>query len=91
MSLAVTNEQPSLAGMIWNPLLDICVVSSVSGWMVAAAATPLAFELVMLVSVCVNSVDRPRAATVPLRRSLVSDGIVFFVVREARPLLLLGH
>jgi hypothetical protein len=68
------------AGMTWNPIVNTCIVARVDPLMIATAAAPLAFELLMLVCICLNAFDRPRAVGVSLRHDLYHDGIVFFLV-----------
>jgi hypothetical protein len=59
----------------------MCVVTDISDLVLVVAAPPLAFDLAMLLVICWNSVDRPRAATIPLRAVLVRDGALSFLVR----------
>jgi hypothetical protein len=52
------------AGMTWNPIVNTCIVARVDPLMIATAAAPLAFELLVLVCICLNAFDRPRAVGV---------------------------
>jgi hypothetical protein len=67
--------------MVWSPLLNMCIVTRVDPLLIVTSATTIAFELSMLVLVCLNALDRPRVEAVPLRHVLVGDGVVFFLVR----------
>jgi hypothetical protein len=63
----------------------MCGASSISSLVVVSSSVSFAFEVILTAVLCWNSVDRPRAANVPLRRALAKDGVVFFVVRTLKP------
>jgi hypothetical protein len=60
----------------------MCVVlEGKSPFLIAASASPLAFEFVAAGSAYWNAVDRPRQANMPLQHELAKDGFKFFLVR----------
>jgi hypothetical protein len=65
----------------------MCVLERSSPLLTVSWAVPLAFELLVLAMTCWNAVDRPRDADMPLPRVLRKDGIIFFIVRQPKPLL----
>jgi hypothetical protein len=62
----------------WSPLLSMCVVTRASPLTIAAWGAPLVFELVVLVALVWNALDRPRTSHTPLTRALLADGIIHF-------------
>ncbi|KAH9839443.1 uncharacterized protein C8Q71DRAFT_831932 [Rhodofomes roseus] len=68
-----------LPGMAWSPLAGMCISSKSSHIIVAVWASPMLFELFVLISTALNAVDRPTSARTPIARALCSDGILYFV------------
>ncbi|EIN12104.1 hypothetical protein PUNSTDRAFT_142246 [Punctularia strigosozonata HHB-11173 SS5] len=66
-------------GIRWTPEFRMCVLTSTSKLLVAAWASPMLFELLVLTSTCLNAWSRPRSAHEPLVRALHRDGITYFV------------
>jgi hypothetical protein len=76
------------ASMTWNPILNMCTVTTTSLLLIPAWGAGLIFELTVLVATAWNVFDRPREAHESLTRALHKDGITFFLVSR-RALLLL--
>jgi hypothetical protein len=80
------SERPTapLANVIWVPLgLNFCAPRAVSPYYIPAWGVPLVYELLLLLALVWNAIDRPRQARVSLVRALQRDGIVFMLVRVA--------
>jgi hypothetical protein len=58
----------------------MCVVSKASPLAITAWAAPFVFELVVLVALIWNVLDRPRTSQTPLARALLADGVIYFGV-----------
>jgi hypothetical protein len=48
--------------------------------LLAASATPLAFEVLAAATTLWNAMDRPRQSNTPLQRELAKDGFKYFLV-----------
>jgi hypothetical protein len=59
----------------------MCIVTQTDQLILAVSAPPLALELMLLLVICWNTIDRPRSASVPLLTALASDGALSFIVR----------
>jgi len=68
-----------LPGMTWSPIVGMCVSIHSSRVLVVVWASPMLFELFVLISTALNAVDRPTSARTPIARALCSDGILYFV------------
>jgi hypothetical protein len=61
----------------------MCVVNRINTPLIATSVTPLLFELLALIMISVNALDRPRQAHEPLTKSLSQDGVTFFAVSHS--------
>ncbi|EPT04973.1 hypothetical protein FOMPIDRAFT_46296 [Fomitopsis schrenkii] len=68
-----------LPGITWSSIAGMCVASNSTRVLVAVWASPMLFELFVLVSTAWNALDRPTSAQTPLTKALHSDGILYFV------------
>ncbi|TDL22654.1 hypothetical protein BD410DRAFT_722722 [Rickenella mellea] len=87
MIVALTNLIP---GVQFNSIVHMCVSTSRSKALIAVWSSPLAFEVLVLMSTCWNAFDRPRESHTPLTKALYSDGITFFIVGHLFSLRLLN-
>ncbi|KZT72144.1 hypothetical protein DAEQUDRAFT_763260 [Daedalea quercina L-15889] len=68
-----------LPGVTWSSVAGMCITSQSSHVIVAVWASPMLFELFVLISTALNAIDRPTSAQTPLVRALCSDGILYFI------------
>ncbi|KAH9935556.1 uncharacterized protein B0H18DRAFT_976240 [Fomitopsis serialis] len=73
------------AGVTWSPIAGMCVSSQSSHVIVAVWASPMLFELFVLVSTALNAVDRPTSARTPIARALCSDAFSIGRASLSRP------
>jgi hypothetical protein len=72
----------SVANVAWIPFgLNTCAPLRISPFYIIAWAVPLTYEMLLLVALVWNAMDRPRQENVSLARSLRRDGIMFMLVR----------
>ncbi|KAI0733126.1 hypothetical protein C8Q72DRAFT_895175, partial [Fomitopsis betulina] len=67
-----------LPGVAWSSAAGTCVAAYSSRLIVAVWASPMLFELFVLISTSWNALDRPTSAQTPLTKALHSDGILYF-------------
>jgi hypothetical protein len=67
--------------MVYSSIIRMCITTTVSKLLIVAVASPMAFEILVLVALYWNTLDRPRAADIPMRKVLTRDGSSFFGVR----------
>jgi hypothetical protein len=79
-SRAYSDPYTFAAGIMWDPMVNMCMVTQVDPALIASAAAPLLFELIMFAAVIWNAIDRPRQAHTSLKSSLANDGLIFFAV-----------
>jgi len=65
--------------MFYDENIDICALTKKVPELIGAWASPIIFEVFVLVAVCWNAIDRPRSVETNLTRSLHRDGLTFFV------------
>jgi len=63
----------------FNPFVRMCVTKQPSWTLIGVWASPMLFELMVLIATCFNAVDRPTAASMSMQKALQRDGIIFFV------------
>lgn len=66
-------------GIKWLPAAKMCVTTSTSPVLIAVWASPMAFEVVVLILTTYNAFSRPRSAGVQLTEILHRDGALFFL------------
>ncbi|KAI5115002.1 hypothetical protein M0805_005178 [Coniferiporia weirii] len=67
-------------GVAYNAQLHMCIATTETKILPAVWASPMLFEILVLIFVCWNAFDRPRSSDTPLTRSLARDGMGFFSV-----------
>ncbi|KAI5115927.1 hypothetical protein M0805_009863 [Coniferiporia weirii] len=65
-------------GVAYNPQAHMCTLTTETKILPAVWASPMLFEILVLIFVCWNAFDRPRSRDTPLTRSLARDGMGFF-------------
>lgn len=68
-----------LSSISWSPIAKMCIVTRSTHLLVAVWASPMLFEALTLLLTAFNALDRPRAASEPIVKSLRSDGIGYFL------------
>jgi hypothetical protein len=68
--------------MVFEPVIRMCVTTTVSKLLIAAVAAPMGFEILVFIAIYWNTLDRPRVNDVPLMKALVKDGGSFFGVTQ---------
>jgi len=62
----------------YNEMADMCWATKTSPTLIAVWASPMLFELLVLISTCWNVFDRPRISELHFVKALHQDGIMFF-------------
>ncbi|KAH8119509.1 hypothetical protein DFH11DRAFT_1500977 [Phellopilus nigrolimitatus] len=79
-SLMVVVIVKMLPGLTYIKEVHMCVSTIKVDELSAVWASPMLFEVIVLVLVCWNSLDRPRSQDSQLARSLARDGMGYFAV-----------
>ncbi|KAH9949009.1 hypothetical protein B0H21DRAFT_731189 [Amylocystis lapponica] len=66
-------------GVVWSPVARMCITQKTSHIFTAVWASPMLFEVLVLVTTSMNALDRPRVAQLPIAKALRGDGIFFFL------------
>ncbi|EMD30963.1 hypothetical protein CERSUDRAFT_127678, partial [Gelatoporia subvermispora B] len=66
-------------GVSWSSTAGMCILTQPSRVLLVVWASPMLFELLVLVSMVLNALDRPRAVHQQLTRALHRDGISYFL------------
>ncbi|THG95488.1 hypothetical protein EW145_g7948 [Phellinidium pouzarii] len=82
-SLMVIVTVKLMPGIFYAPNAQMCILTERIGELSAVWASPMVFEVLVLIFVCWNAFDRPRSVLTPLTRSLARDGIGFFAALTA--------
>jgi hypothetical protein len=61
-----------------------CVPVRTTQLFIPAWTLPLVYEIILLITLMWNTVDRPRQSDVTLSRSLRNDGLLYILVRKER-------
>ncbi|KIP11517.1 hypothetical protein PHLGIDRAFT_454225 [Phlebiopsis gigantea 11061_1 CR5-6] len=75
MSTSLVNYWP---GIVWSSRAGMCITQFKNPLLIGVWASPMLFEVLVLVSTIVNALDRPQQAEMPLTRALHRDGIIYF-------------
>ncbi|THH14801.1 hypothetical protein EW146_g5580 [Bondarzewia mesenterica] len=76
MLVMITILAPS---MEWSSIAKMCITTRTSPVLIAVWASPMGFEIIVLVLTTYNAFARPRAAQVHLAKTLHRDGALFFL------------
>ncbi|THH00148.1 hypothetical protein EW026_g2346 [Hermanssonia centrifuga] len=75
MALSIVKMYP---GVSWNVVTGMCVTARTTPRFIGVWASPLLFELLVLLSTLLNALDRPQQSNLPLTKALYRDGISYF-------------
>ncbi|PAV18996.1 hypothetical protein PNOK_0584000 [Pyrrhoderma noxium] len=77
-SMMVVSVIRLMPGISYLPIVHMCVSTIPVKEIKAVWAAPMLFEVLVLISVCLNACARPRSKDTELARALSRDGIGFF-------------
>ncbi|KAI0790880.1 hypothetical protein C8Q75DRAFT_806253 [Abortiporus biennis] len=66
-------------GVFWSPEAGMCILTVSTPIFIAVWASPMLFEILVLIATIVNALDRPRGPHQRLTNALSRDGITYFL------------
>lgn len=66
-------------GIRYNDFAQMCVITTATHWLIGVWASPMLFEVLVLLLTSWNAFDRPRMASLRLASALHRDGMTFFM------------
>ncbi|KAL4244426.1 hypothetical protein ABKN59_010183 [Abortiporus biennis] len=66
-------------GVFWSPETGMCILTVSTPIFIAVWASPMLFEILVLIATIVNALDRPRGPHQRLTNALSRDGITYFL------------
>ncbi|KZP18670.1 hypothetical protein FIBSPDRAFT_828938 [Athelia psychrophila] len=79
-SLMVATLFNLIGGIVYSPIVGMCITTTNTKYLVAVWASPMLFELLVLAATGWNLFARPRTANLKITRALHKDGISYFVI-----------
>lgn len=83
IALITTSLTKLLPSLFYKPQVHMCVVTVPIAEFKAVWASPMLFEVIVLLAVCLNAFDRPHIQNCEVKRGLIRDGIGFFAALTA--------
>lgn len=66
-------------GVVWSSVAGMCAPMVWDPKLIGVWAAPMLFEVLVILSILLNALDRPHHADIPLAEALYRDGITYFI------------